>query len=240
MSASARRLTGNVRTGRFRWQSARPDEIELQAEHAAPSPGIASSHPQHQHLVDAHELTLPSAAAERTRRIEREAFEKGFAEAERVCEAAASARVDPIIERLISTIDEVASLRSGMLRRTERDLVRLAIAMAERIVHRQLDRDRGLLAEMARKAIAQLGDNAVASIHLHPDDFEATTAGRDAGVGSPISIVADPSIKRGGCRVNSVFGTIDLSVDAQIHELSRTLLGDDPGKDAADDVLTDA
>jgi flagellar assembly protein FliH len=116
----------------------------------------------------------------------------------------------------------------------------LAIAMAERITRRQLEGDRDLLAAMARAGIARLGNDVVASIHLHPDDFEATSSGRDAGAGSAISIVADRSIPQGGCRVHSTFGIIDVGIDAQIHELSRALLGEEPGKNASDDVLAGA
>jgi flagellar biosynthesis/type III secretory pathway protein FliH len=234
MSLSARRLTGAVPTGRFSWQPTRvADEAPPAADLAA---FLAGTPPGHPRLVETHEMMLPSATAERTRAIEREAFARGYTEAERAGEEAAAARIDPIVRRLITTIDEVAALRVGLMRRTERELVRLAISMAERIVRRELDHDREALVAMARVAIDRLGENVVASIHLNPTDLEATSSAREDATGSAVTLVADPSIPRGGCRVHSAFGIIDASVDTQIQELTRALLGDERDKDDPDGV----
>jgi flagellar assembly protein FliH len=41
-----------------------------------------------------------------------------------------------------------------------------------------------------------------------------------------VSVVPDQTVQRGGCVVESDFGLIDATVDAQFAELSRALLGD--------------
>jgi flagellar assembly protein FliH len=170
---------------------------------------------------------LPSPSAERLQAIEREAFAKGYAQGERAGEAAAAARLDATLQRLVATIDEIASLRTGVMRRAERELVRLALAMAERILRRQIDADRELLLVMARVAVERLGENAVATIRLNPTDYEAAVARRAPDPGKAVEVVADANVPRGGCLVRSAFGTIDASIDSQIRELSRALLGAD-------------
>jgi flagellar assembly protein FliH len=221
----AQRLTGEVHTGRFQWQ---PPKISpagtFGTEPVVRSVDAPAGAPRY---AETREITLPSAAAERARAIEREAFARGLSEGERTGEAAASARLTPVIQRLTHTIDDIAALRTGLLRRTERDIVKLAIAMAERIVHREVSHDRDLLLAMARVAIDQLGDRVVATIHLNPEDLEAVTAQREPSAADPVKIAADSSLPRGGCRIESVFGQIDSGVDAQIQELTRSLLGDD-------------
>jgi flagellar assembly protein FliH len=172
---------------------------------------------------------LPSPTAERLEAIEREAFGKGYAEGERAGEAAASARIEAMLQRLTDTVTEIAGLRAGVMRRSERELVRLALAMAERIVRRELDIDRDLLAVMARVAIDRLGENAVATIHLHPSDAEAALQRTDGAQSGSVDIVADVNVPRGGCLVRSSFGSIDAGIDAQMRELARALLGDDSG-----------
>jgi flagellar biosynthesis/type III secretory pathway protein FliH len=52
-----------------------------------------------------------------------------------------------------------------------------------------------------------------------------------------VSVVSDPAVTRGGCLVESPFGFVDASIDAQFHELARALLdGEAPVLEARRDV----
>ncbi len=219
MSPSARRLSSQVATERFDWQrqvAATGIVVPLMRRSETPTPAVAPA------MRD-----LPSPTAERLEAIEREAFGKGYAEGERAGEAAASARIDAMLQRLADTVREISALRAGVMRRSERELVRLSLAMAERIVRREIDIDRDLLAVMARVAIDRLGENAVATIHLHPADFEAALQRAGGTQPGSVEMVADVNVPRGGCLVRSAFGSIDAGIDAQMRELARALLGDD-------------
>jgi flagellar biosynthesis/type III secretory pathway protein FliH len=223
MSPSARRLTGAVATDRFQWQCAT-------APAAAVTPLL-----KHEPAVNQGPTPvmrdLPSPSAERIQAIEREAFAKGYAEGERAGEAAAASRIEAMLKRLATTIDEVGALRAGAMRRAEREIVRLALAMAERVLRRELDVDRELLVVMARVAIDRLGQNVVATVHLNPADCEAAMRHRDPEHANAIEIVADVNVPRGGCLVRSAFGSIDAGIDSQMRELSRALLGDEPSEE---------
>ena len=105
--------------------------------------------------------------------------------------------------------------------------------MAERILRREVSQDRGLLLAMARVAIDQLGDHVVAKVHLHPADFEAVAAGREEPSSDGITLVSDPQRPRGSCHIESTFGAIDAGVEAQVQELTRSLLGDDRDEHAS-------
>jgi flagellar assembly protein FliH len=161
--------------------------------------------------------------------IERDAFAQGFAQGERSGAEAAAARSDAVLQRLKQTIGELQALRAEMIHKTERQVVQLAIAMAKRIVHREISLDPELLSAMARVALDRLGEAATATIRLHPDDY-AATAGMNSHArtdSSVVRVVADPVVRRGGCLVQSEFGLIDVSADAQIQELATALLGSD-------------
>jgi flagellar assembly protein FliH len=160
--------------------------------------------------------------------LEREAFAKGFAQGERSGAEAAASRTDAMLRRLTGTLDDLVRLRSDMIRKTERQVVQLSMAVANRIVHREISLDRELLVAMARVALDRLGDNASARIRLHPDDYAAVQRlGSAALAGGALQVVSDPSLHRGGCVVESDFGLIDVSVDAQVEELTRALLSTD-------------
>jgi flagellar assembly protein FliH len=170
---------------------------------------------------------LPNPTAERLETIEREAYALGYTDGQRVGEASAAAQLDAVSTTLAASVAELAAVRGALMRRSERDLVRLALSMAERVLRREVDRDRELLVGMARVAIARLGEHVAATIHLNPVDHDAVAARHAAELGKSVELVADPAVPRGGCLVRSTFGTIDAGIDSQVLELSQALLGDE-------------
>ncbi len=159
--------------------------------------------------------------------LERDAFSKGFAQGERAGGEAAAQRGEAMLRRLTETLEELTTLREQMIHQTERQMVQLALAIARRVVHREVSIDQDLLIAMARVALDRLGESAQVTVRLSPEDFEATAAVRAAQwTGTHVTVVADARVGRGGCRVESEFGAMDAGVDGQIHEIARALLGE--------------
>jgi flagellar assembly protein FliH len=160
--------------------------------------------------------------------LERDAFAKGYAQGERAGLEAGNKRSDAMLRRLGETLEELASLRQSLLHHSERQLVQLALALAKRIVRREVGADEELLAALARVALDRLGNAGPATIRLHPDDFaRAAARGADRWAAAHVTVVADPAVSRGGCLVESPFGFVDASIDAQFQELARALLDGD-------------
>jgi flagellar biosynthesis/type III secretory pathway protein FliH len=158
--------------------------------------------------------------------VERDAFVKGYAQGEKAGAEAAAKRGEGMLRRLKETIEELTALRSDILHRSERQMVQLALAISRRIVMRELSVDRGLLVGMARAALDRLGEHAQATIRLHPDDFASAGPAAQENDGR-VKVEADPHVARGSCRVESDFGFMDVSADAQFEELARVLLEDE-------------
>ena len=176
------------------------------------------------------DLELPSVIAQRVAAAEREGYDRGYLEGGLAGEAEARQYAAGMLARLTATIDEVSALRTGLLAQTEQDIVRLAIAIAERIVRREVRADPQLLVSVARAAAKQLGDKAIATIRLQPDDYAKAVAQHESTPESgPIRLAADLSLPPGGCVVQSTFGQIDVSFETQIREVLRELLGDEAG-----------
>ncbi len=167
--------------------------------------------------------------------VEREAFTKGYAQGERAGNEAAASRAEVMLRRLAQTLDELQSLRTDLIRRTEREVVELSLAIARRVLQREVSLDHELMLAMARVALDRLADVATASIRLHPEDFNVTVAARgsSAVASHGVQIVADAAVRRGGCVVQSEFGSVDVGITAQIDELTHALLGDDAPQPAA-------
>jgi flagellar assembly protein FliH len=169
--------------------------------------------------------------------LEREVFTKGYAQGERAGAEAAAARGDAMVRRLAQTLEELGTLRAGLMHKSERELVRLAVAIATRVIHREISLDRELLLAMARVAVDRLGDVTSATIYLHPEDFAATASARGGAFSTGmVRVMADPAVHRGGCLVESNFGQIDLGIGAQVDEIANALLGDDDDMMACHDA----
>jgi flagellar assembly protein FliH len=214
MSSRARRFSQQASIVTFPWRDDTVEEL-------APGPSVEPA----KRVVDSAEPQ--TAAHDRdTHLAERDAFAKGYEQGERSGTAVAAQRGEAMLQRLTQTLEELTTLRTEMIRTTERQLVQLSLAVARRIVHREVSLDADLLIAMARVALDRLGESASVTVRLHPEELEATGAGRSPLLGSHVKVVADASVGRGGCRVESDFGTLDAGVDAQIQELARALLGE--------------
>ena len=170
---------------------------------------------------------------------EQDAYARGFAEGEIAGGRTASQGGEALLQRLTLTLEELTTLRTEMIRQTERQMVELALAVARRIVHREVSLDNDLLIAMARVALERLGDSARVTVRLHPEEYETTGAGRAAQqIGTNIMVLADQRVERGGCRIESDLGSLDVGVDAQIQEIARALLGEDQPRETANKVVT--
>ena len=155
--------------------------------------------------------------------LERDGFAKGFQQGERAGAEAAAKRGEATLRRLAQTIEELATLRTELVHKTERQVVELAFAMARRVLRRELVADRELLIAMARVALERLGENTAATIRMNPEDFTMLGARAQLGEGSAVRIVADPVVSQGGCLVQTDFGVIDAGIDAQLGEMASAL-----------------
>lgn len=210
----ARRLTGTVEVEPFDWGGSTAAPVTRPRS----TPPAASRTPR-----DPEPAAVGSA---QVAEIEREAFAKGFAQGERAGREAASQRAEAMVQRLTETLSELTQLRAQLIHQTERQMVELALAVARRVVHREVSIDPDLLVAMARVALERLGEAGQITVRLNPDDFQMVGAERTAGMnGSHVAVVADARIPRGGCRVESEMGILDAGIDAQIHEIAQALLG---------------
>ena len=228
MSSKGKRLDQPNAVSAFTWGAAAAAAY-TQAPAPAPEPfaGMPEAMPM--------EAPAPVEPTVDTAAIEREAFAQGYAQGERAGAEAAAKRGEAMLRRLTQTIEELTVLRAEMIRHTERQMVHLALAVARRVLHREVSLDPDLLIAMARVALERLGESSAVTIRLNPDDYAATigTHAADLG-GSTVSVVADTRVSRGGCRIESDFGTLESGVDAQIQELTRALLGDESVADPSE------
>ena len=161
----------------------------------------------------------------RVAEIERQARERGLSEAEAIITIETAQALEPLRAQLASTINEISNLRAAVAAHAERDLVRLALEIAKKIVHREATIDHEIALTLARVALSRLHNRAVAAVHLHPDDYAHVVMHREKlSSNASVELVEDRSIARGGCLVSTEMGDIDARIEQQFAEIERHLL----------------
>jgi flagellar assembly protein FliH len=215
MSSSARRLPAAA-VDAFEWLT-----DGTAASPAAPRPAKAAAS---SHVAESSLDEVRTAQQEHLATLEREAFANGYAAGERAGVEAGNKRAEAMLRRLAQTLDELRALRETMIRQTEQQMVSLSLAIARRILRREVAVDHDLLVAMARVALERVGESGTATIRLSPEDYAATVQRHgDHWAGSRVKVVADPSVSRGGCLVESEFGFVDASVEAQFDQVAQAL-----------------
>jgi flagellar assembly protein FliH len=219
MLSRARRVVDASVVSPFDWEAVpgreEPGDVPLQRSEA----------PRH----DQAELSETPDVRAQLAALERDGFARGYASGERAGTEAGAKRAEGMLRRIAQTVEELEQLKGSLARQTERQVVQLALALARRVVLRELTLDPDLVAAMAHVALARLGDGSPATIRLNPEDYAVIAAQRgEQWAGTSVSVLPDPALPRGGCLVESAFGVIDASVDAQLGELATALLDDAP------------
>ena len=228
MSSRARRLavastTGATATPVASW-------LEVVAEGTVSASGRRAA----QRVTSGAATAMPSLsvgpAPVPSAQLEQETFAKGFAQGQQAAAAAAQQETAALAQKLAATLDDLVRVRDQMIRHTEKQMVQLALAVARRVLHREMSVDPTAMLTLMRVALERVSDAARVTVRLHPADHQAVTAAlADSPANDQVTVTADSRLPRGGCKVESEYGDIDAGVDAQIQEIARALLGEATG-----------
>ena len=99
----------------------------------------------------------------------KESFQRGFSEGRTVGHDQAAAELQPVMDRLSRSLSELASIRTRVRKAAEADLLKLAIAVARRVLHRELTLDPGSIEGLIRVALEKLESRELCRVRVHPD-----------------------------------------------------------------------
>ena|ERR1700676_5426197 len=162
------------------------------------------------------------------RRAEEEGRQAALRAAEKVLDEKVAARMQTLLPALQKTIADVADAKQAWLRHWERTAVRLAAAMAAKIVRRQLPNLPNVTIDLVREALEMAAGAGQVRIHLNPADHAALgshvqrLAGEFRGIGAA-ELIADPQVTPGGCRVETAHGSIDQQFESQLARIEEEL-----------------
>ncbi len=130
--------------------------------------------------------------------------------------------------------------RETMLIEAKRGAVELAVAIAERVVHREIELDPTVVEDQLRELLGLVTAPATLIVRVHPEDEalvrEVLPKLREQFVGGiHVRLQTDSSVQRGSCAARTLGGaSIDASIQTQLDRLVRDLLPDRPDDPAID------
>jgi flagellar assembly protein FliH len=154
----------------------------------------------------------------------REAHAAGTREGEAAGRARAAAEVQPVIDRLGRSIDELAGLRARLRSEAEADLVKLSLAIARRVLRRELAIDPEALHGLVLAALEKLQGQEICRVKVHPSHAALVTEClRQIVTRVTVEIIPDPSREPGAIVFETARGNLDASVESQLQEIERGL-----------------
>lgn len=152
--------------------------------------------------------------------IRRDAYSTGFRDGERQSAENAAARVQSVLDELRNTIDELTALKPRLLQDAEAGLVQLSLAIARRIINRELTVDATAIDGLLRAAIHKSQAQEIYKIRVCREQEAILRGSLERLLDTrKIEIVADDSLKAWDVLFETPSGWLDASVETQFREI---------------------
>jgi flagellar assembly protein FliH len=152
----------------------------------------------------------------------KEQYEVAYRQGEAMGRKTAQAELEEKMKGMSRAIENAASHKSRLRQEAERDVVSLALAVARRVLHRQIQVDEEAILGLVKAAFDNASLREITHVRIHPQ-FVSAVQNHLQSVGAPVSIqlTGDASLELGGVIVETARGCLDASVDTQLDEISR-------------------
>lgn len=165
-----------------------------------------------------------AAVQQQAEQLVREAHAAGLREGEVAGRRGAAAELQPAIDRLARAVDEIGGLRSRLRAEAEADLVQLSLAIARRVLRREIVIDPEALHGLILGALEKLSGQEIARVRVHPSHAALVAESlRLNSTGAKVEVIPDPGREVGSVVFETPRGNLDASVESQLQEIERGL-----------------
>lgn len=216
-------------------EAAAEDELEAPAQVAADT-AIEENEPVSVETVDIEPARIYPTAAE-IEAIHQEAFQAGYEAGHKAgfetgqrlgmeqSELAVRAEFSPAFQSFVQVQEKVEESLKDLDKKLATTILDLALDCARRIVAQELVVNEQAILGVIRQAIAVLPeDMGQARLRLHPDDIATVQRYADGDSRTRSwTLIADPSIERGACEIETPTARLDLSLKQRWSQLCASL-----------------
>lgn len=132
------------------------------------------------------------------------------------------------LAQLATCASQLSTLRETALRARENDVIGLAMAVARKIVNKEIEEDLALLTSLFEQTLGEIGAAQQIVIRLHPKSLPLMKSAQQKlkEIDQPVQIEleSDSTLACGDCIIETEFGRIDARLDAQFAFIERALV----------------
>src|SRR5262249_45822545 len=133
-------------------------------------------------------------------------------------------RLQPVMAAFQKITEELAGQGRRLRSEAERDTVKLAMAIARRILHREIALDPEVVLGLVKAAFAKVEARETHRLRVSPGDAQLLRDHRQSlHLPHALEIVADGSLPQGSVIFETTRGDLDASIDTQLGEIERGL-----------------
>jgi flagellar assembly protein FliH len=161
-----------------------------------------------------------------TAQKEQQAWSKGHEAGKTESRAAFEQQAASLRGEITKALHDFAGERDAYFQRVEEQVVRLTLAIARKILHREAQVDPLLLTGILRVALEKIGANTNTRLRAHPSDIKVWRdyfAQARENFPAP-ELIGDPEIPCGRCILETELGATEIGLETQLKEIEQGFL----------------
>ena len=155
-------------------------------------------------------------------------YEEGFQTAYQKGENSAKEEFIPLLQTINSLIQELSEFRTMMYPKVEKEMIEMITGLTKKILQHEINTNEDSVKQMILLAINSVIDKENMTIRIHPSDkahaeaFSPELKNLFSEIKN-ITFEEHPGIEKGGCVIETNFGTIDARVDQLENQIEKIL-----------------
>jgi flagellar assembly protein FliH len=164
-----------------------------------------------------------SASAAKSEQREKETFERGMLEGRNRGKAEFDKQIETSRAMVANAVQAFKTQRENYFSRVETEIVKLSLAIARKILHREVQIDPLLLAGLVHVTLEKLESGTRVRLRANPADIHYWTEyfSQPASFEPAPELIGDDSLKPGECALEGDMGTTQISIETQLKEIEQ-------------------
>jgi flagellar assembly protein FliH len=147
---------------------------------------------------------------------------EAVAEGHRQAREEISAELNAAHNQIAHTLSELAGVKRKLRHDAEGELIKLSLAIARRILYREVSIDPEALHGLVHTALQKLQNREISRVRVYSAGADSVRSALERiGAAPAIQVFPDSSLKNGDIVFETSFGDLDASVDSQLQEIQR-------------------
>ena len=139
----------------------------------------------------------------------------------------ATKKLEPLLDGLQQALMQLGNLRKNTYRIIEQEVVELALAIARKVICREIEVDKEVVVCVAREALSKVEDPGNVKIKMNPSDLQfinETKYQLSELIGNIDNVTIEPGehIRSGGCVIETNLGEIDARIEKQLEAVEES------------------